>query len=461
MSVRLPPKPSMPPSLPPPSSIPAASSRPLSSLPPKASRFPAPPSSRPVLPPLHRDDDEKTMVKIPTPRPSAPGSSLAPSPVIPAAARVPSFRPVPAAAPIHAPVADLSGDDDGEYNDDDRTMLRPGMGRPTSSSRLPALPPISPGSMRAAPQTGSAVIPMGLRDTEGASARELAAPATVRPVTLAPAHRYPHLAKTMPVSGRSSEVGSAVITTRTHVLAGGRPTMSWFAAIMATGVFLGLLSAVIARGDSDALLDATAAFVDPAHTARAASAQPATMALQGSIAMVGQGQPAAPGYAVAASAPQTVAMNGAAVAPANGNPGVDADLAQRLPPGFVQSPQAAQPVPQAPQIAAAQPVAQAAAPQAWGYAPAPVANPNAVQPQAVQQPVAQAPVAAAPRAYAPVYRAPAPRVASPAPRVAAAPPARAASPVTASPAPAPRSGHDDVAKSASDELSRMLLERSL
>ncbi len=430
----------------------------------KASRFPAAPSSRPLLPPLRRDDDEKTMVKVPTPRPSASPANLAVPPSIPSSSRVPSFRPV---AQSHAHVqADLEPD----YNADERTMLRPGLNTPPSSSspRLPTLPPISPGSLRAAPQTGSAVIPVALREMSS-EGREPAAPATIRPVTLAPAHRYPHLAKTMPVSGRTSDAGGAVITTRTHVLAGGRPTMSWFAAIMATGVFLGLLSAVIARGDSDALLDATAAFVDPAHTARAAAAQPAAVAPQGALAQLpqaGQGvgaQGAANAAAYAAAnamqapgqyAQGAVPSQGQAAAPVQG---VDPELAQRLPPGFVQNPQ---------QVAVAQPVQQVQAQQAaqgqsaqgqWGY-PAPVANPNAVQPQAVQvqqvqQPVAQAP---APRYSPPVYRQP---VASN--RQAA--PARAPSaPVTSAPVPAAKSSHsDEVTKTASDELSRMLLERSL
>jgi len=68
-----------------------------------------------------------------------------------------------------------------------------------------------------------------------------------------------------PDSAGNLDVPATVITARTKALT-GRPTFSWAAALMAMGVFVGLVSAVIARGDTDALIDATAAFVDPSHT---------------------------------------------------------------------------------------------------------------------------------------------------------------------------------------------------
>lgn len=61
----------------------------------------------------------------------------------------------------------------------------------------------------------------------------------------------------------SGSIPGTVITTRTKLL--GRPTMSWSAALVAMGIFAGLVTAVVARGDGDALVDATAAFVDPGH----------------------------------------------------------------------------------------------------------------------------------------------------------------------------------------------------
>jgi hypothetical protein len=55
---------------------------------------------------------------------------------------------------------------------------------------------------------------------------------------------------------------ATVITARMRIVA-ARPTVSWAAALVATGVFVGLVTAVVARGDADTLIDATASFVDP------------------------------------------------------------------------------------------------------------------------------------------------------------------------------------------------------
>jgi hypothetical protein len=63
---------------------------------------------------------------------------------------------------------------------------------------------------------------------------------------------------------------ATVITARTRIVA-ARPTMSWAAALVAMGVFVGLVTAVVARGDADTLIDAAASFVDPSggHAAAA------------------------------------------------------------------------------------------------------------------------------------------------------------------------------------------------
>jgi hypothetical protein len=63
---------------------------------------------------------------------------------------------------------------------------------------------------------------------------------------------------------------ATVITARTRIVA-ARPTMSWAAALVAMGVFVGLVTAVVARGDADTLIDATASFVDPSGTRAAAA----------------------------------------------------------------------------------------------------------------------------------------------------------------------------------------------
>ena len=72
---------------------------------------------------------------------------------------------------------------------------------------------------------------------------------------------------------------ATVITTRTRIIT-PRPTVSWAAALVAMGVFVGLVTAVIARGDADSLIDATASFVDPSGSHAAGSANGAIASLQ-------------------------------------------------------------------------------------------------------------------------------------------------------------------------------------
>ncbi len=89
------------------------------------------------------------------------------------------------------------------------------------------------------------------------------------PVTsLAPIPAPPHSLSPMAMpSDSSGSIPGTVITTRAKRI--GSPTMSWSAALVAMGVFAGLVTAVVARGDGDALVDATAAFVDPGHSTQA------------------------------------------------------------------------------------------------------------------------------------------------------------------------------------------------
>ena len=61
---------------------------------------------------------------------------------------------------------------------------------------------------------------------------------------------------------------SAVITAKTRILR-TRSSMSWAVGLMALGAMVGLVTAVVARGDADSLLDATASFVDPSHATAA------------------------------------------------------------------------------------------------------------------------------------------------------------------------------------------------
>ncbi len=74
-----------------------------------------------------------------------------------------------------------------------------------------------------------------------------------------------------PHPSSTSDLPPAVITSSTTISL-GRPTPSWAAALVALGVFAGLVTAVLARGDGDALVHAGAQLVDPTHQAGAAQA---------------------------------------------------------------------------------------------------------------------------------------------------------------------------------------------
>ncbi len=73
---------------------------------------------------------------------------------------------------------------------------------------------------------------------------------------------------------------SAVITARTRIT-GARSRASWAAGLVALGAVVGLIAAVVVRGDADSLIDATASFVDPSHgmpeRANGAAAQAAVL----------------------------------------------------------------------------------------------------------------------------------------------------------------------------------------
>jgi hypothetical protein len=73
-------------------------------------------------------------------------------------------------------------------------------------------------------------------------------------------------------SERISDVGdppSAVITAKRRSVVPRGSKKSLAAALLTLGVFVGLVTAVVARGDADSLLDATARLVDPSHASAA------------------------------------------------------------------------------------------------------------------------------------------------------------------------------------------------
>jgi hypothetical protein len=160
---------------------------------------------------------------------------------------------------------------------------------------------------------------------------------------------------------------ATVITARTRIVT-ARPTMSWAAALVAMGIFVGLVTAVVARGDADTLIDAAASFVDPSGGRAAASGASTAPSLQ---------------------------------TKADSTPSSYVAVVDTL---------AAPPVPEAPKVAVADlptaaPMPQRPAPVAWAaprraWHPAPKAAPKAA-PAAERADRAEERVAAAPKKEAP------------------------------------------------------------
>jgi hypothetical protein len=140
--------------------------------------------------------------------------------------------------------------------DDERTMLRP-------LTPVPSKPTRSSPTNLTTPYVPSAT-PFAM--TAVASAHD-----SIRPVSITKD------ADSLPLG--------TVITQKTQL--GRKPGMSWAAALMAVGVFLGLVTAVIARGDADALIEATASFVDPSHVAARPTGGQATQAAAGAALLPG------------------------------------------------------------------------------------------------------------------------------------------------------------------------------
>ena len=170
--------------------------------------------------------------------------------------------------------------------DDEMTMLMPRKGM-TFSARPPA--PVVPVPM---PKLTSSRSPRPqleeppTRQFVKPSAPD-ATPATARPQTPGQLPRTAmkpqgSVIESMPAAVADSrgsdprlDPPATVITARTRIIA-ARPTVSWAAALVAMGVFVGLVTAVVARGDADTLIDAAASFVDPSGAHAAAAPAEAT-----------------------------------------------------------------------------------------------------------------------------------------------------------------------------------------
>lgn len=402
---------------------------------PTSQRYPAPPSDRPRV--FERSgDDEMTTVMA-----SKRGSSFPP-----ASAQAPRSTTRPR----------------GRGEDDESTMLRPMTPAQSFSPRPPpsarSVPPpamVRPASFVPPPPPASNGYGLHIQ-TPPTMLGHTAIPAEIRAQALASVRAHqsgqvgalPYNMPSPPVSGTIPPAPpsdpfinppATVITTRTRVLI-GRPTMSWAAALLAMGVFVGLVTAVVARGDADSILDATASFVDPAHsTARAAAASQPVQALPALATL-----PIAPPAAAPIAPPVAVAP--AAMAPASILPPASTPPSAPVQPAtpvqaYAPTPPVAQPLPPIPLTDSR--VGDPTKTVAANDLPSANAAPEKPKPVAYVAPKPETRYVA-PRAYA------RPAAAAPAPRPAAARAARKAA-----------AAADDEGAAAADKLAREQLEAAL
>jgi hypothetical protein len=215
-------------------------------------------------------------------------------------------------------------------NDEDQTLLfsgstrsilppRPGTPVPTPSLRAPRAPDMSlrglvregrekpaiqektnlRGSMRQRPDSEDRTIlrPTSTIPPAGKVTSSPPKPVSARPPAMMPTPYQPIKPSVAPVSLSINAPGgsdqrkpapsdpnadppSAVITARTRIT-GPHSRVSWAAGLVALGAIVGLIAAVVVRGDADSIIDATASFVDPSHgmpeRANGAAAQAAVL----------------------------------------------------------------------------------------------------------------------------------------------------------------------------------------
>ena len=144
---------------------------------------------------------------------------------------------------------------------EDRTILRPTSSLPLALQRTVAAPVVPPAPAKSASARPPAMMPTPYMPMKPMSAGETAPPVAFNAPggsdARKPAGSDPH-----------GDPPSAVITAKTRILR-TKSSMSWAAGLMALGALVGLVTAVVARGDADSLLDATASLVDPSHATAA------------------------------------------------------------------------------------------------------------------------------------------------------------------------------------------------
>lgn len=178
------------------------------------------------------------------------------------------------------------------FSDDERTrvMTRSSRPPPLPSQRRATPPPPTPSQKaQAAARPIRCYPPKPSMDEATKSAFHAPPPPRVAMFDIPPLPPPPAdmAVVSPPHPSSTSDLPPAVITSTTKI-SFGRPTPSWAAALVALGVFAGLVTAVLARGDGDALVHAGAQLVDPTHQAGAAQAVIAGPAFPQPTAVIAQ-----------------------------------------------------------------------------------------------------------------------------------------------------------------------------
>jgi hypothetical protein len=215
------------------------------------------------------DDEEKTTLFTGAVRTMLPprGQAHASNPPIAKAARVPNMnlRGLTRGSERPPSPESLRGSVRPRIDAEDRTILRPTSTLPPALQRTVAAAAVAPVAAAPKPRPPSAR-PPAMMPTPYMPFKPPAAAQTAPPVSMnapggsdmrRPAPSDPH-----------GDPPSAVITAKTRILR-TKSSMSWAVGLMALGTMVGLVTAVVARGDADALIDATASFVDPSHATAA------------------------------------------------------------------------------------------------------------------------------------------------------------------------------------------------
>jgi hypothetical protein len=215
-------------------------------------------------------DEDQTLLFSGSPR-----SMLPPRPASPVA--TPSMRPPRAPEmnlrglvrethekPAVQERTNLRGSMRQRPDNEDRTILRPTSTIPPASKRV-SQPPPKPASARPPAMMPTPYQPM--KPSAPPVSVSLNAPGGSDQRKPAPSN--PH-----------EDPPSAVITARTRIGSSGSK-VSWAAGLVALGAVVGLIAAVLVRGDADSIIDATASLVDPSHgtpeRANGAAAQAAVL----------------------------------------------------------------------------------------------------------------------------------------------------------------------------------------